>query len=139
MVATIEVELISPARVIDRVEAASVTLPSTLGYLTILPGHAPLISDIGVGILTVRHDTRRTTEYFVSGGYLEADNHRLKILAEVVESPQEIDRERAKKARERALARVKDFGSDVARAQASLERADTRIALVATHEPADHR
>ena len=137
MAASLNVEIISPTRVLHKFEAKAVTVPGAMGYLTILPGHTPLITEIGVGELRAVDAEGKTYEYFVSGGYAECDNTHVQILAEVIEKAQEVNLERATKARERAADRLKDAKNDLARAQAALRRADSRITFANKHRGAE--
>jgi F-type H+-transporting ATPase subunit epsilon len=124
----LEIEILAPDRPIAEVSAVGVTVPGTLGYLTILPGHTPLVSELDTGELLVQK-ADESLRYFISGGYVEVANDKLKVLADVVEIPDGIDPGRAEKSRNRALERLEEkaHGLDAMRAQAALKRADSRL------------
>jgi len=131
MAETFHLSLLTPERSILETEIVSMVAPGTEGYLGVLAYHAPLITALRPGKLTVRHSEHETSTYAVSGGFLEISDNRATILADAVESPDEIDLERAKRARERALERLRDLSGryDAARAEAALQRALNRIRI----------
>lgn len=129
----LHVEIIAPARVLKKVEAKAVTLPGVKGYMMILPGHAAMISQLGVGELRAVDAAGKVYEYFISGGYLECGNHHIQILVDVVEQASEIDLARAQKAEDRALKRMKEAEIDFDRAQRALKRAQSRIQFAKKH------
>ena len=134
---SLHLEVISPARVLSTLEATAVMVPGALGYMTILPGHTPMISELSVGEIRAVEAGGVTHEFFVSGGYVEADNTRVMILADIIERPKEIDLPRANKARDRAKERLKDVQNDLLRAQAALKRSEARITFATKHRSAD--
>lgn len=129
MSSLLKLEIIAPVRVLNRIEAKAVTVPGVKGYMMILPGHAPMISELGIGLLSAVDAQGKSYEYFISGGYLECDNTHVQVLVEVVEQAQEIDIERAHKAQMRAEERLKEANIDLERAQKALARAKQRISF----------
>ena len=129
----IHLELVTPDRLVVRDSVLAVSLPGADGYLGILPGHAPLLSELKAGELSYALGT--LTHYlFVSWGFAEVLPDRVIALVESSEKPEEIDVDRAERARRRAEERLKrsaDTGIDAARAQRALERAMTRLAVAA--------
>lgn len=128
-----QVEILSPSRVVSKLAATQLTAPGVCGYMGILPGHAPLIAELDIGELTVEAAEGGTPhKYFVGGGFLEVHEDRTRVLVDVIEKPHEIDRERAQKARARALGRLDDKSVeiDMERAQQALKRADARLAFL---------
>ena len=85
-------------------------MPGKEGYLGILPGHAPLITELGIGVLTYRNgsDTRYLT---VVQGYAEVLPDRVIVLAELSERAEEIDVPRTQAALDRAKAEIANAGS----------------------------
>jgi F-type H+-transporting ATPase subunit epsilon len=126
----IELEVVTPERHVldDMVE--SIEMPGKDGYLGILPGHAPLLTELGVGILTYHKgaETRRLT---VVNGYAEVLPERVIVLAELSERAEEIDVGRARAAVDRAQAELSKAAgspeSDWQSAKAALERALVRV------------
>jgi F-type H+-transporting ATPase subunit epsilon len=122
-------ELATPTRLVVSVEADEVVVPGSLGYFGVLPGHAPLLATLGIGEVTYRIGRE---EYHVatSGGFAEVRNDKVIILADVAETPGDIDRGRAERARDRAEARLAGRSQeeiDYTRAMCALARALTRL------------
>jgi F-type H+-transporting ATPase subunit epsilon len=126
----IELEVVTPARHVLDEMVESIEMPGKDGYLGILPGHAPLLTELGVGILTYQKgsETRKLT---VVNGYAEVLPDRVIVLAELSERAEEIDVQRAKSAADRAQAELaKAAGSpeaDWQNAAAALQRALVRV------------
>ncbi|MDN5325473.1 MAG: F-type H+-transporting ATPase subunit epsilon [Moorella sp. (in: firmicutes)] len=127
--ASLNLEIITPERVVLQAEAISVTAPGIQGYLGVLPEHAPLITSLQAGVVTCHRQEGTEERLAVSGGFLEAGPDRVIILADTAERAEEIDVDRARKARERAEQRLRERppGLDVARAEAALRRATARL------------
>jgi F-type H+-transporting ATPase subunit epsilon len=84
-------ELVSPARLLFSGEVASVTLPGTEGEMGIFPGHAPVLSTLKPGVVTVYKDGGTTDRIFVKGGMVEVNPQGLTLLAEVAIPMDELD------------------------------------------------
>jgi F-type H+-transporting ATPase subunit epsilon len=122
-------ELATPTRLVVTAEVDEVVVPGSLGYFGVLPGHAPLLASLGIGELTYRVG-REEYHVAVVGGFAEVRNDKLIVLADSAETPADIDRARAERARERAEARLAGRSPeeiDYARVVASLARALTRL------------
>jgi F-type H+-transporting ATPase subunit epsilon len=136
MTDALKLELATPARLVVTTSADEVVVPGVEGYFGVLPGHAPLLAQLGVG--EVRYRSGREEHHLaVSGGFAEVGADRVTILAESAERPEEIDVPRARAARERAESRLALRGGeevDVARAMVALRRAEIRL-LVAARRP----
>lgn len=76
-------ELVSPARLLYSGTVASVTIPGTEGEMGIFPGHAPILSTLKPGVVTVYKDGGGTDRIFVRGGMVEVNPQGLTLLAEV--------------------------------------------------------
>jgi F-type H+-transporting ATPase subunit epsilon len=128
MADTFQLEIVTPAKLVVKDVAEEAQIPGLNGYLGILPGHAPLITELSVGTITYRSGGADHT-LAVAWGFAEVLQDKVTILAETVERPQEIDVERARKAKERAEQRLKsnDPKVDFDRAEDALLRAETRI------------
>ena len=128
MANTFQLEIVTPAKLLVKDAAEEVQIPGLSGYLGILPGHAPLLTELAVGVITYK--TSGTTHTLaVAWGFAEVLPDKVTILAEAAEQPQEIDVERAQKAKERAEQLLKSNNPEVdyARAEDALQRADTRL------------
>jgi F-type H+-transporting ATPase subunit epsilon len=122
-------ELATPTRLVVTAEVDEVVVPGSLGYFGVLPGHAPLLATLGIGEVTYRIGR---DEYHVSiaGGFAEVRNDKVIILGDVAETPGDIDRARAERARDRAEARLAGRNQDevdYTRALCALARALTRL------------
>ncbi len=125
----LQLEIVTPDRLLLRESVDEIQIPGKNGYLGILPGHAPLISEMQVGELSFRKDNG--TQYLsVAWGYCEVLPDRVIVLAETAEKAEEIDPQRAIASKERAEKRLSDVRNpdvDFDRAAVSLKRALTRI------------
>ncbi len=126
----IQLEVITPEKLALRESADEVTIPAVGGELGILPDHAPLISQVQTGVLSYRVGSEKK-QLHVSGGFAEVLPDKVSILADVAEKPEEIDVERARKARDRAEKRLASSSDEIDfnRAQLKLQRALIRIQL----------
>lgn len=126
---SIHLEIVTPDHQVVRDSVTSVTVPGKEGYLGILPGHAPLLSILDVGELAYTRDN--VIHYVaVTWGFVEVLPDRVIILAQTAERAEEIDVDRAKRAKQRAeerLGKVSAADIDFERARAALSRALARI------------
>ncbi len=125
----IDLKIVTPDRQVVHDSVSAVSIPGKGGYLGILPGHAPLLTELMAGELVYTRDS--ATRYLaVSWGFAEVLPDRVIILAQAAERAEEIDVERAKSAKQRAEDRLKKFTEadiDLERARAALARALARI------------
>jgi F-type H+-transporting ATPase subunit epsilon len=129
---SIELVIVMPARQLLREKVAEVTLPGADGCLGILPGHAPLMTELGICELTYRTaGAGPTAPLAVISGFAEVLGDRVTVLAEFAERPEEIDVARAEEARKRAEQRLASASSDPnvdwGRAAVALQRSLIRI------------
>ena len=128
MADTFQLEIVTPEKMVVKDVAEDAQIPGKEGYLGILPGHAPLITELAVGQITYRShgDTHCLA---VAWGFAEVLPDKVTILAETCEQPEEIDTKRAQESRQRAEQRLKSGSTDVdyPRAEAALQRAETRL------------
>jgi F-type H+-transporting ATPase subunit epsilon len=130
----IELEVVTPERHVLSEKVQSIEMPGKDGYLGILPGHAPLITELGVGVLTY-HQGAEVRSLTVIHGYAEVLPDRVIVLAEFSERAEEIDQARVRGALERAKADLAKVGSadvDWQAASAALERATIRMQAAST-------
>jgi F-type H+-transporting ATPase subunit epsilon len=132
MADTFKLEIVTPEKKVVDTAAEEVQIPGKNGYLGILPGHAPLITELAVGEIIYRENSGEI-RLAVAWGFAEVLPDKVTILAESAERPSEIDVERARKAKERAEQRLAsgDTTVDVDRALDALHRADTRLEVAA--------
>ena len=132
MTDTFQLEIVTPEKLVVRGQAEEMQIPGKNGYLGILPGHAPLISELSVGQISYRNGNE--THYLcVAWGFAEVLPDKVTILAETAERGEDVDCERAQKAKERAEKRLTsgDPDVDVQRAQDALARANSRLQAAA--------
>jgi len=135
----IELIVVTPERPLIRERVMGVTLPGAAGCLGILPGHAPLITELGIGELQYRIDSASpVVAVAVMQGFAEVLGHRVTALAETAERAEEIDLSRAEAARKRAEERLASGRPDVDwdRAVVALQRALVRIQVAAKRHSA---
>jgi F-type H+-transporting ATPase subunit epsilon len=128
MADTFELEIVSPERLLVHEAAEEVQLPASNGYIGVLPGHAPLITEMGAGEISYR--AAGSTYYVaVSWGFAEALPDRVTVLAAAAERAEDIDVKRAEEARARAEERLRstDNTIDTDRALKALRRAEVRL------------
>ena len=124
----LSLEIVTPERLLVREAVTAVQAPAANGYLGILPGHAPLLAELGTGFLNYEAGGKR---WFlaVHGGYLEILADRVRLLATGAERAEEIDVERAKAAFKRAQEQMfnPSLGVDPAAALNAMARAQARL------------
>jgi F-type H+-transporting ATPase subunit epsilon len=128
MADTFQVEIVTPEKMVVKEEAEEMQIPGKNGYLGILPGHAPLITELAVGEITYRKGG--STHYLsVAWGFAEVLPDKVTILAETAERPDEIDIGRAQEAKRRAEEEFKagKTEDDFTHAEDALKRAETRL------------
>jgi F-type H+-transporting ATPase subunit epsilon len=125
---TIDLIIVTPERSVVHEEVDELEIPGADGYFGVLPGHAPLFSELKVGEVAYRKGDRW---FFlaVAWGFVEVLPHQVRILAETAERAHEIDVERAMRAKQRAEELIARGGEDVDYnlALVALERALVRI------------
>jgi F-type H+-transporting ATPase subunit epsilon len=125
---TFQLEIVTPEKKVVDASAEEVQIPGKNGYLGVLPGHAPLITELAVGEITFRAGAEEQ-RLAVAWGFVEVLPDKVTILAETAERPAEIDVERARKSKERAEQRLTsgDINVDVERSLDALHKAETRL------------
>jgi len=126
----IELEIVTPEQLLFSGEVEEVVVPGSEGYLGILPGHAPLLSELQIGVISYRQDSQET-KVFCSRGFVEVLPDRVSILAEAAELPDQIDVEQARAHQVQAeqLLRSDDPETDYAQALLDLREAQIRLDL----------
>lgn len=125
----LNLEIVTPTKVIFKGDVISFSAPGVMGGFQILYNHAPMLSEIGVGVVKLQQPNGSETFYATSGGFVDVLNNRVIVLAETVESSDEIDKVRAESARDRArqklVARLMEV--DSLEVKSALDRALNRI------------
>jgi F-type H+-transporting ATPase subunit epsilon len=127
---SIELIVVTPERQLLRESVADVLLPGADGCLGILPGHAPLLTELGIGELSYHSSgAKQTGSLSIVRGFAEVLPDRVTVLAETGERAEEIDLARAEAALQRVEKRIasQDANLDWDRATVALQRALIRI------------
>ncbi len=133
MAERIQLDVITPERRLLSEAVDAVTVPGMNGELGILPGHTPLISQLQTGVLTYTQGTT-THRMLVSGGFVEVNDERVSVLADLAERPDEIDATQARQEREQAEKALGSFSGseeEMLQMRARLDRANARLQLTA--------
>src|SRR5882724_91056 len=86
----LQLDVVTPERRVLSESVNAVTVPGRNGEMQLLPGHAALISELKSGVLTYNQDGTNF-QLHVSGGFVEVNEDRVSVLAEIAERPEEID------------------------------------------------
>lgn len=133
---SIQLVVVTPVSQLLSEAVNEVTLPGADGYLGVLPGHAPLITELGIGELTYKTAGGQTGFLAIIRGFAEVLPERVSVLAETAERPEDIDLNRAQEALKRAQERIAAGGENIDwdRASMALQRALIRIQVVHRHQ-----
>lgn len=128
---TFRLEVVTPLRVLVSADVAELVAPGSEGYFGVLPDRAPFVTTLKAGKLTYRKGGEER-HLAVTGGYAEVRGDHVRILATAAEPAEEIDVDRADRARARAEQRLHDWTAgdetvDHARALAAQQRALARL------------
>jgi len=133
MADTFTLEVVTPAREVVRETVSEAQIPVRGGYIGVMPGHTPLLAEMGIGELTYRVGNRELSCTSI-GGFVEVLADRVIVLADAAERAEEIDAVRAQTARDAAqklFANPSDPSVDWNLAQEALERAQVRLQVAA--------
>lgn len=138
----IRCEIVSQDRLVWEGDADIVIVPGSAGEMGILPNHAPLLSTLQIGILTVR--SQGVEEHFtIAGGVVEIQPDLITVMADAAENVIEIDVARAEAAKERAEEYLKEGpppDTDTYLAmEAALRRSRVRLAAVQRYRTGQRR
>lgn len=130
---TIAIEVVTPERLVYRGDARIVVARGVEGDLGVLPNHIPLVTPLKIAPIVVKKVNEGEEESIaVSGGVMEVRKDKITVLAESAELPEDIDVDRAIRAKERAERRIAETGQesiDFKRAQLALQRAMMRLSV----------
>ena len=140
MADTFQLEIVTPDKLLVKDTADEVQIPGKAGYMDVLPGHAPLITELMIGEIAYKHG-ETTQRLSVAWGFAEVLPDKVTILAQTAERAEEIDVKRAQEAKTRAeaaLARAEadlDFDATLF----ALKRAEVRLAVAeSAGKPVSH-
>ena len=135
MAERVEFELVSPERLILSEPVEMVVVPGVEGDFGVLPGHAPMISTVRPGVISIHQGGTVRTRIFVAGGFAEVTPERCTVLAESAVPLAEIDRAEVEGQIATLEQEVTDALNDEERAgwQAQLQAAEAMLACLRYH------
>lgn len=130
----ISLEIITPSKQAFSGKVKSITVPGTAGSFQVLFNHAPLLSTFEIGKIKLEDLEGKEIEFATSGGTVEVTENKILILADSLESKEEIDINRAKQAYDRAKERLANRAKEVdsLRAEGALARSINRLKFTGT-------
>ncbi len=129
-----QLEIVTPKKTVFSEKVESFSAPGIVGGFQVLHSHAPLLSSIRIGEVKILDASGKEWRYATSGGFVEVRDNKVVMLAETAEKSEEIDTKRANASLERAQKRIaeKKIDTDLDRARIALQRAINRL-KVAQH------
>lgn len=129
MADTFEIEIATPERSLVKETVVRAQIPGKDGYMGILPGHAALVSELGIGTLTYATEQGVKSVVAIRLGFVEVLDNHVRVLADVAEPGHEIDMQHARNALEKVAEESVNpgDGSDPATALASVLWAEARV------------
>lgn len=123
-----KLKIVTPKGIYKEADIEMLNLKTTAGQIGILANHIPLASAIEISEMNYIENSERK-KFAISGGFVYVSEDETTIIANAIESPEEIDIRRAEEAKERAEGRLKVSPSDIdiMRAEVALRRAINRI------------
>ena len=125
-------EIVTPEKIVFSEEIESLVIPAERGYLGVLAGHAPLLTTLQPGEITIKGTSKGELHYATSGGFMEVTPGKAVLLTESAEDVSQIDIARAEESKKRAqerLAIAAGKNVDKERAKAALDRAENRLKI----------
>ncbi len=129
MADTFEIEIATPERLLAREKAIRAQIPAKEGYIGVLPDHASLLSELGIGAMTYTTPDDHRFSLAIRGGFLEIHNNVVRVLSDIAEKGQEIDITQAEKDLKHAQDEIVNpaLGVDIAGALIAVRHAQARI------------
>ncbi|MGD0435530.1 MAG: ATP synthase F1 subunit epsilon [Bryobacteraceae bacterium] len=129
MADTFEIEIATPERLLAREKAVRAQIPAKEGYIGVLPDHASLLSELGIGAMTYTTPGDHFFSLAIRGGFLEIHNNVVRVLSDIAEKGHEIDVSQAEKDLKRAQDEMINpaLGVDIGGALIAVRHAQARI------------
>jgi F-type H+-transporting ATPase subunit epsilon len=129
MADTFDIEIATPERLLAREKAVRSQIPAKDGFIGVLPDHAALLSELGIGALTYTTPEDHRYSIAIFGGFLEIHNNVVRVLTGVAEKGHEIDVTRAEQSLKHAQDAMMNpaLGIDIASALIAARHAQARI------------
>ena len=125
----LQVELVSPERILFSGEAEMVVCRTADGEVGFMADHAPFLGALGIGVVRIHKGGGKVEKAAVHEGFVEVKENHCIILSDVAELPDQIDAERARRAKEEAERKVGSADEDEEEWEARLRRAQVRLEL----------
>ena len=127
----ISLDIVTPEKNVFSADVYYFHIPTTSGTIGVYPRHAAIVTGLDVGELSIDDGNGNTEVLFIGGGFLEVGGNKAVVLAKSAERREDIDVERAERAKQRAEERLAARAEDlvVARAELALKRAVQRIKI----------
>lgn len=124
-----DIEIATPERLLTKIKAIRAQIPAKDGFIGVLPDHAPLLSELGIGALTYTTPEDQRSSIAINGGYLEINDNVVRVLGDIAEKSQEIDVSQAEKDLKHAQDAMINpaLGMDIAAALIASRHAQARI------------
>ena len=126
----LQVRLVTPDRMLVDTAADAVELPGKSGYLEVLYGAAPLLTELGTGDVRIHGGQAGADRYYVAWGFAEVLPNRVTILAESAQKPSDIDTGAAQRELDEGQRMWNEAGEDAeqyARANQIMRDAEARL------------
>ncbi|MBZ5607039.1 MAG: ATP synthase F1 subunit epsilon [Acidobacteriia bacterium] len=129
MADTFDIEIATPERLLAREKAIRAQIPAKEGYIGVLPEHASLLSELGIGAMTYTTPDDHLFSLAIRGGFLEIHNNVVRVLSDIAEKGHEIDITQAEKDLKQAQDEMVNpaLGVDIASALTAARHAQARI------------
>src|SRR5580704_17336574 len=129
MADTFDIEIVTPERLLAREKAIRAQIPAKDGYIGVLPDHASLLSELGIGAMTYATPENHFYSLAIRGGFLEIHDNVVRVLSDTAERGQEIDVSQAEKDLKKAQDEMVNpaLGIDIASALTAVRHAQARI------------
>jgi F-type H+-transporting ATPase subunit epsilon len=126
---TFEIEIATPERLLAREQAIRAQIPAKEGYIGVLPDHASLLSELGIGAMTYTTPDDHRYSLAIRGGFLEIHDNVVRVLSDIAEKGHEIDVAEAEKDLRKAQEEMVNpaLGIDIAAALIAARHAQARI------------
>ena len=124
---TFKLKIVTPRGIYKETEVELLNLRTTAGQIGILANHLPLASGLEIAEMDYKDANGQRNRFALSGGFVYVNEDETTIIANAIESPEEIDLRRAEEAKRRAEKRFQDKDGDILRAEMALRKAITRI------------
>ena len=128
----LELEIVSPVKSVYKGMVKSLTAPGVMGEFQVLYNHAAMVAALQIGIMKLVNERGEEISFSTSGGILEVKSNIISVLADTIETKEEIDADRARKSLDRNEKRLAEHEEtlDRVRADLSIMRAKNRLRLI---------